>query len=330
MTHTVLSDHTADCLRQRENERRQQYQAALSDFFENSKNVRMAYEEELKAYEMAVRERQEEIEALKTKKKNAWKQWALLRAVKYTFELTMLVASSNKPDKPKMPKGPEAPVKPNVDEADRIWESGREGEQRVVEFLQSCLNSDIFLLSGYRNRKGEIDKILVSTEGIFAIEVKHINGHIFCDGDNWWRDKYDRYGHCKETEVPITDRTGGGPSRQVNEASDVLEAFLRRTMPSCRIYRMVVFTHESSILEDLNNPTVNEVIKLEKWDLQNTFDNNRSKLRKSEMEVVIRRIQQNHHYMNNSVNNNKSRRPVTRPSNRRNDPSTAAIVCQAQ
>ena len=61
------------------------------------------------------------------------------------------------------------------------------------------------LVGGYRNAKGELDQLLVGPNGLMAIEIKFINGRVSCDGDRWWRDKYDRYGNLVERALPIVD-----------------------------------------------------------------------------------------------------------------------------
>jgi hypothetical protein len=78
-----------------------------------------------------------------------------------------------------------------------VWASGNQGERRVSEFLSSQLSGDWVLISGYKNSKGEIDQILLGPRGIFAIEIKFLNGVIHCDGDLWQRDKYDKYGNLE-------------------------------------------------------------------------------------------------------------------------------------
>jgi hypothetical protein len=314
MKHIVLSDHTADHLNQKEIERQRKYEAALKAYEVNCRNADMEYEEAVKAYARAVRKRQQDIDIIKTKRKEAWQQRAWWQTVKYIFAL-LFAAFSEKPNMPKKPRKPYSPVKESSDEDDHRWESGRAGEQQVLDFLQGQINCDMVLLSGYKNRKGEIDKILVGAEGIFAIEIKNINGNIYCDGDKWWKDKYDRYGNMVNWDTPITEKKGRSPSQQLNEPADMLQTFLKRTLPSCQIYRVVVFTHESSKLKDLNKLTVNEVVTLENWDLKNTFNNSNSKLTKSEIERAAKKIEQDHCYMNNRLGNNQSREPIKRMSN---------------
>lgn len=106
--------------------------------------------------------------------------------------------------------------------------SGIEGESRLDDFLRRCFDDAWTIIAGYRAHEGEIDRILVGPNGVFAFEVKNLGGVIHCDGDRWWRDKTDRYGSVVERDIPIADNGGRSPSRQINDAADALERLLRK------------------------------------------------------------------------------------------------------
>jgi hypothetical protein len=103
--------------------------------------------------------------------------------------------------------------------------AGIAGEQLVATELGRALDDDWTLLRGYRNRRGEIDQLLLGPRGLFAIEVKNLNATVHVDGDRWRADKYDNYGNLVE-QRPIADRMGRSPSVQLNEPADDLERFL--------------------------------------------------------------------------------------------------------
>ena len=111
--------------------------------------------------------------------------------------------------------------------------AGIAGEQLVATELGAADDSWT-LLRGYRNRRGEIDHLLLGPRGLFAIEVKNLNATVHVDGDRWRADKYDRYGNLVEQRV-IVDRMGRSPSVQLNEPADDLERFLagRGRPPRC-------------------------------------------------------------------------------------------------
>ena len=152
-----------------------------------------------------------------------------------------------------------APAKPVPDQADADTEdkirAGIAGEQLVATDLGRALADDWTLLRGYRNRRGEIDHLLLGPHGLFAIEVKNINATVYVDGDRWRADKYDNYGSLVE-QRPITDRRGRSPSEQLNQPADELERFLRERGQPVPVRRAVVLAHRRSELGTVRHPTV--------------------------------------------------------------------------
>jgi len=133
--------------------------------------------------------------------------------------------------------------------------AGIAGEQLVAVELGRKLSDDWTLLHGYRNRRGEIDHLLLGPKGLFALEVKNVNATVHIDGDQWRADKYDNYGNLVE-QRPIADRKGRSPSVQLNESADELERFLRERGQPVTIQRVVVLTHRRSRLGTCRNLTV--------------------------------------------------------------------------
>jgi len=141
------------------------------------------------------------------------------------------------------------------DDRQEILKAGIAGERTVVSGLAQLFGDDWILFRGYRNRGGEIDHLLLGPAGLIAIEVKHRNATVHCDGDNWWFDKYDRYGN-RVDGGPIRDRGGRSPSVQLNEPADQLQEFLWSCGQPIEIQRLVLFTHPRSRLGTCRNPTV--------------------------------------------------------------------------
>jgi Nuclease-related domain len=137
---------------------------------------------------------------------------------------------------------------------EEILEAGIEGEQQVATQLDHVLGDDWTLLRGYRNRRGEIDHLLLGPRGLLAIESKHRNATVHCDGDTWWFDKYDRYGN-HVGQGTITDGGGRSPSQQLNEPAADLEAFLASRGHRVTVQRMVLLTHPRSRLGTCRNRT---------------------------------------------------------------------------
>jgi Nuclease-related domain len=133
--------------------------------------------------------------------------------------------------------------------------AGIAGEDLVAAELTGALDDDWTLLRGYRNRRGEIDELLLGPTGLLAVEVKNLNATVHVDGDRWQGDKYDNYGNLVEQRL-ITDRTGRSPSEQLNEPADELQRFLRERGQQVTVQRVVVLTHRRSRLAPGGRRTV--------------------------------------------------------------------------
>jgi len=136
-----------------------------------------------------------------------------------------------------------------------ILMAGIEGEKLVTTELGRVLNDDWTLIRGYRNRRGEIDHLLLGPHGLIAIEGKHRNATVHCAGDHWWFTKFDKYGNAVE-RGEMTDQRGRSPSQQVNEPASQLEDFLRSRGHPVAIQRFVLLTHPRSQLGQCLRPTV--------------------------------------------------------------------------
>ena len=197
-------------------------------------------------YEDALIRHQARVQTARVKRDRARKNhqwWAWLR-------LAFAVWS----EKRRAPRPPR-PSTGATDTEEKI-RAGIAGEQLVATELGRSLSDDWTLMRGYRNRRGEIDHLLLGPKGLFAIEVKNVNATVHIAGDRWRADKYDNYGHLVE-QRPIADRKGRSPSEQLNEPADELERFLRDRGQHVTAQRIVVLTHRRSRLAPASHPTVN-------------------------------------------------------------------------
>jgi Nuclease-related domain len=151
--------------------------------------------------------------------------------------------------------GKPAPAAGTDTDTEEKIRAGIAGEQLVATELGRALGDDWTLLRGYRNRRGEIDHLLLGPSGLFALEVKNINATVHIDGDRWQADKYDNYGNLVE-QHPIADRRGRSPSEQLNEPAADLERFLHERGQQVAVQRMVVLAHRRSRLGPSRHPTV--------------------------------------------------------------------------
>ncbi len=147
------------------------------------------------------------------------------------------------------------PVSPPTDEEER-WAAGAAGELLVADELGQVLGDEWTLFRGYRNRRGEIDNLLLGPRGLFAVEVKNQNARVDCHGDQWWSTKYDRYGNLVEPRREMADGRGRSPSVQLNEPASQLEGFLGSRHHPGAVERIVVLIHPRAQLTSCTRPTV--------------------------------------------------------------------------
>ncbi|MGH3408156.1 MAG: nuclease-related domain-containing protein, partial [Streptosporangiaceae bacterium] len=153
------------------------------------------------------------------------------------------------------PRPPAPHAAGRATDREEILVAGLTGEQLVATGLDRRLDDQWTLIRGYRNRRGEIDHLLLGPRGVVAIEVKHRNATVHCDGDDWRFDKYDSYGNLVE-QGRITDARGRSPSVQLNEPADALEELLRARGHPVPVRRVVLLTHSRSRIGRIDHATV--------------------------------------------------------------------------
>jgi hypothetical protein len=144
-----------------------------------------------------------------------------------------------------------------------LWNVGGDGESCVKDALKQCLSDEWTMVSGYRNRNGEIDQLLVGPSGVLAIEVKNVSGVVSCNGEFWWRDKYDKYGNLVQRGVPLRDNGGRSPCEQLNASASLLEAFLTRRVGLAQVGRVVILPNPSARIGQIRDCRVDSVFKVE-------------------------------------------------------------------
>lgn len=230
-----LSDHTGDMRRHAENMRREAYQTACRE------------------YDHGIAERQAQSEKLRDASRRAFRGGHFL-AWAGTLLKRAAHALSARPRKPAMPR---------AREREHIWAAGDAGEAQVARLLAKRLGDDWTLLSGYHNRGGEIDQILVGPDTIIAMEIKNTNGTVHCNGRQWWRDKYDKYGNCVQLGVPMRDKGGRSPADQVNDSANRLESFLKKRLgDNARITRWVVLAHPRAQVGQMQSLPIHLILTL--------------------------------------------------------------------
>ena len=102
---------------------------------------------------------------------------------------------------------------------------GIKGEREVADVLRGALGDTWTLIKGYRNRRGEIDYLLLGPGGMFAIEVKYVNGTFAVTREHWRYVRYDNYGN-QVGEGLLQDARRRPPNVQLAEPLALLEQFL--------------------------------------------------------------------------------------------------------
>ncbi|MCL2770204.1 MAG: NERD domain-containing protein, partial [Solirubrobacterales bacterium] len=135
---------------------------------------------------------------------------------------------------------PPGPIPPS--DREQATAAGVRGEDSALAALCQRLGDDWRALSGYRNRGGEVDLLLLGPRGVFAVEIKNNSATIVCHGDHWFYEKYDKYNNLVDKGT-IRDRNGRSPSQQLNEPADRLASTLVPHCPELWIERVVLLCH---------------------------------------------------------------------------------------
>jgi hypothetical protein len=204
----------------------------------------LAEQQQQEAYEHELARHRASFEQAREVREQARTNWRLWRWLRCTLKLWMLESESPQP--PAVLAGTREEAKVSA---------GARAERAIADRLARSLGEEWVLLCGYRNRRGEVDQLLLGPGGFFAIEIKYRNATVHCDGDSWWFEKYDRYGN-RVGEGRITDRRGRSPSRQLREPVAELQEFLARRGQPTRIKPIVLLTHARSRLGSMRNLTV--------------------------------------------------------------------------
>lgn len=278
-----LSNHTRDGLQSSEAARQKRYEDALRKHEEVCQRNERDFAERRQQHERRMRELGEGFHSACTKKKILQATWLGLRVVcEGVF------------GKPHKPQDPPRPTKEEIDEEDKAFKAGLDGENAVERKLAESLDDSWIGFRGFHGARGEIDFVLAGPGGLAAIEVKCLNGHLTCDGDSWTRDKYDAYGNCVETDLPVRDKGGRSPSRQLREAAGWLHREIRKNLPHCPLRTLIVLSHERSKIEAAKNLGISELVLLRHWNVGRSLARMEGDLAAGEVKELARAIRALH------------------------------------
>jgi Nuclease-related domain len=149
-------------------------------------------------------------------------------------------------------------IRRRVSKEARHHDKGKKGEELVINALMSLddtyyLVNDVILPA----TKGNIDHVIVSPNGVFAIETKNWQGEYVCEGDDW--SEHRRKGLISE------DYPRPSPSKQIKKNAYNLFQLIKERHFNNRfsiwVNSVVVFTDPQINLK-LYDPTV-PILRLE-------------------------------------------------------------------
>jgi hypothetical protein len=144
-------------------------------------------------------------------------------------------------------RAPRPPVAVALTDDEGALEGGVRGEQEAAGQLGRKLNDAWVLIKGYRNPRGEIDYLLLGPGGLFAIEVKYVNGTFSITKERWRYVKFDRYGNAVgEGVVEDGGRRRRPPNIQLTEPAELLEGFLAKFGQPVRPDPVVLLNHPNA------------------------------------------------------------------------------------
>lgn len=138
----------------------------------------------------------------------------------------------------------------------RRWSAGVDGEQSFDRSLES-LSDDWLLFSGYRNDRGEADKVLLGPGGLWVVEVKNINGWLHVAGKHWIHESLDA--RALPVRRKATDAKGRSWGEQVNGVARGLDLHLQRNGIVVPVRTAVVLTHPEALIVQNRNADVDFV-----------------------------------------------------------------------
>ena len=181
---------------------------------------------------------------------------------------------------------------------------GIKGEQEVADVLSGALGDAWVLIKGYRNRRGEIDYLLLGPGGMFAVEVKYVNGTFAITRERWRYVRYDNYGN-QVGEGLLQDARRRPPNVQLAEPLAMLEQFLATRGQSVRMRPVVLLNHPKARVT-LSAPDVGVEVLTSTAQLRDLVRAAEGQLDARKLAEVERLIVRDHHF-------HEERRPGGRP-----------------
>ena len=181
---------------------------------------------------------------------------------------------------------------------------GIKGEREVADVLRGALGDAWTLIKGYRNRRGEIDYLLLGPGGMLAIEVKYVNGTFAVTRERWRYVRYDNYGNQVGGGL-LQDARRRPPNVQLAEPLAALEQFLASRGKPARMRPVVLLNHPKARVT-LSAPDVGVEVLTSTAQLRDLVRAADGQLAAKRLDELERLIIRDHHYY-------EERRPGGKP-----------------
>ncbi len=171
--------------------------------------------------------------------------------------------------------------------------AGDRGERVIPDHLRDRSNQWI-VFNGYRNRRGEIDHLILGPLGLWAVEVKNQRVLLDVSGQNWMAHKLDTSGKVVG-EQPATDRDGTGRNwgRQVAEPAEVLADNLTAAGHPIPIQTAVILVKPGAVVARCTDPGV-DLVTADLSDLDRAMKMLAHRLDEGDIAVIAERIEAGH------------------------------------
>ena len=189
---------------------------------------------------------------------------------------------------------PRQPPAPPLSHGEEAIMGGIRGEQEVADALKAALGHAWTLIKGYRNRRGEIDYLLLGPGGLFAIEVKYVNGTFAITRDRWRYIRYDNYGNSVG-EGLLQDARRRPPNVQLGEPLAALEQFLASRGQPVRMQAVVLLNHPKARISSCA-PDVGVAVLTATAALRDLIKASQEQLAARKLAEIERLIVRDHHF----------------------------------
>ncbi|MEL6983339.1 MAG: nuclease-related domain-containing protein [Actinomycetota bacterium] len=193
----------------------------------------------------------------------------------------------------------------DLDEAKSAFETGKINQQKLVTGEQgervlldhlSDRPHQWVVFNGYRNRRGEIDHLVLGPMGLWAVEVKNRRVLLEVSGQEWVANKLDTAGKVVGEE-PAADQGGQGRNwgRQVAEPAELLADHLADKGQVIPVRTAVLLVKPGAKVGRSTDPGI-DLVTADLFELDRAIKMLSHPLDEAEVAALAELIESHHHY----------------------------------